>query len=109
MSRCFELHLLSPVRAADAAGVGVLDRLCQGLTQMEPCSLDNMQMVVEDADAIGAELADCGIPVGEVDEQPRGPFVSLPGPRRQWLGGPEVAGVGDRHRRERRESYVAGD
>jgi hypothetical protein len=39
-------------------GVGVLDRLGKGLTPMEPGSFDDMQMVVEDADAIRAELAD---------------------------------------------------
>jgi predicted enzyme related to lactoylglutathione lyase len=47
----------------------------QGLTQMEPGSLDNMQMVVADADAIRAELVSRGVEVSEVDEQPWGRFV----------------------------------
>jgi catechol 2,3-dioxygenase-like lactoylglutathione lyase family enzyme len=47
----------------------------RGLTQMVPGSLDNMQMVVADADAVRAELLGRGIEVSEVDEQPWGRFV----------------------------------
>src|SRR5687768_2922583 len=46
-----------------------------GLTQMEPGSLDNMQIVVSDADAIRAELIERGVEASEVDEQPWGRFV----------------------------------
>jgi catechol 2,3-dioxygenase-like lactoylglutathione lyase family enzyme len=46
-----------------------------GLTQMVPGSLDNMQMVVADADAVRAELLARGVEVSEVDEQPWGRFV----------------------------------
>jgi catechol 2,3-dioxygenase-like lactoylglutathione lyase family enzyme len=47
----------------------------RGLTQMVPGSLDNMQMVVADADAVRAELLARGIEVSEVNEQPWGRFV----------------------------------
>ena len=46
-----------------------------GLTQMEPGSLDNLQMVVADADAIREELLGRGVEVSEVDDQPWGRFV----------------------------------
>jgi catechol 2,3-dioxygenase-like lactoylglutathione lyase family enzyme len=46
-----------------------------GLTGMAPGSLDNLQMVVADADAVRAELAGRGIEVSEVDDQPWGRFV----------------------------------
>ncbi|HYJ69882.1 MAG TPA: VOC family protein [Nocardioidaceae bacterium] len=51
-----------------------------GLTKMTPGSLDNMQMVVADADAIQAELAERGVEVSEVDEQPWGRFVYFADP-----------------------------
>lgn len=46
-----------------------------GLTQMEPGSLDNLQMVVADADAIREQLLGRGVEVSEVDNQPWGRFV----------------------------------
>ena len=51
-----------------------------GLTAMAPGSLDNLQMVVADADAIRAELAGRGVEVSEVDEQPWGRFVYFSDP-----------------------------
>ena len=51
-----------------------------GLTAMEPGSLDNLQMVVADADAIHDELAGRGIEVSDVDEQPWGRFVHFRDP-----------------------------
>jgi catechol 2,3-dioxygenase-like lactoylglutathione lyase family enzyme len=51
-----------------------------GLTQMTPGSLDNLQMVVADADAVRAELAERGVEVSEVDEQPWGRFVYFSDP-----------------------------
>lgn len=51
-----------------------------GLTQMEPGSLDNLQMVVADADAIREELLGRGVEVSEVDEQPWGRFVHFRDP-----------------------------
>ena len=40
----------------------------KGLTRLEPGSLDNLQMVVADADAVRAELLERGIEVTDVDE-----------------------------------------
>ena len=51
-----------------------------GLTQMAPGSLDNLQMVVADADAIRDELVGRGVEVSEVDEQPWGRFVYFSDP-----------------------------
>ena len=51
-----------------------------GLTQMAPGSLDNLQMVVADADAIRAELVERGVEVSEVDEQAWGRFVYFSDP-----------------------------
>ena len=52
----------------------------QGLTTMAPGSLDNLQMVVADADAIRTELSERGVEVSEVDDQPWGRFVYLSDP-----------------------------
>jgi catechol 2,3-dioxygenase-like lactoylglutathione lyase family enzyme len=46
-----------------------------GLTGMAPGSLDNLQMVVADADGVRAELVDRGVEASEVDDQPWGRFV----------------------------------
>ena len=47
----------------------------KGLTTMTPGSLDNLQMVVANADAIHDELVGRGIEVSDVDAQPWGRFV----------------------------------
>ena len=47
---------------------------------MTPGSLDNMQMVVADAAAARAELAERGVEVSGVDEQPWGAFVYFSDP-----------------------------
>jgi catechol 2,3-dioxygenase-like lactoylglutathione lyase family enzyme len=52
----------------------------RGLTRMTPGSLDSLQMVVPDADAVRAELTSRGLEVSEVDEQPWGRFVYLTDP-----------------------------
>jgi catechol 2,3-dioxygenase-like lactoylglutathione lyase family enzyme len=52
----------------------------KGLTEMTPGSLDNLQMVVADAAAVGAELAGRGVEVSDVDEQPWGSFVYFSDP-----------------------------
>jgi predicted enzyme related to lactoylglutathione lyase len=52
----------------------------KGLTRMDPGSLDNMQMVVADADAVRAELVGRGVQVSEVDEMPWGRFVFFADP-----------------------------
>lgn len=52
----------------------------RGLTEMAPGSLDNLQMVVADADAARAELVERGVEASEVDEQPWGRFVYFQDP-----------------------------
>jgi len=47
----------------------------KGLTRLAPGSLDNVQMVVADADEVRADLLTRGVEVSEVDEQPWGRFV----------------------------------
>lgn len=54
--------------------------LGKGLTAMTPGSLDNLQMVIPDADAVRAELTGRGIEVSDVDEQPWGRFVYFSDP-----------------------------
>jgi len=65
---------LTPPGSACSITIGV------GITQMAPGSLDNMQMVVSDADAIRAELVERGVEASEVDEQPWGRFVYFSDP-----------------------------
>jgi catechol 2,3-dioxygenase-like lactoylglutathione lyase family enzyme len=60
---------LTPPGSACSIAIG------KGLTQITPGSLDNLQMVVDDADAARSDLIDRGIDVSEVDEQPWGRFV----------------------------------
>lgn len=52
----------------------------KGLTQMTPGSLDNLMMVVPDADAVRAELLERGVAASEVDEEPWGRFVYFTDP-----------------------------
>jgi len=47
----------------------------KGLTEMAPGSLDNLQVVVADAQAAHDELAGRGVQVSDVDDQPWGRFV----------------------------------
>lgn len=54
--------------------------LGKGLTGMAPGSLDNMQMVIDDADAMRADLLERGIEVSDVDDQPWGRFVFFADP-----------------------------
>ncbi|TDD86696.1 glyoxalase [Actinomadura darangshiensis] len=54
--------------------------LTTGAHQMEPGSLDGLQVVVTDADAARAELLKRGVEVGEVQEFPWGRFVFLQDP-----------------------------
>jgi hypothetical protein len=61
-------------------GSGCSIAIGKGLTGMEPGSLDNMQMVVADADAARADLSGRGIEVSDVDEQPWGRFVYFSDP-----------------------------
>jgi catechol 2,3-dioxygenase-like lactoylglutathione lyase family enzyme len=61
-------------------GSGCSITVGKGLTEMAPGSLDNMQMVVADAEAAHAELTKRGIEVSEIDEQPWGRFVYFSDP-----------------------------
>ena len=47
---------------------------------MEPGSIEGLQMVVDDADAARAELAERGVEVSEVQEFPWGRFVFFSDP-----------------------------
>jgi catechol 2,3-dioxygenase-like lactoylglutathione lyase family enzyme len=60
---------LTPPGSACSIAIG------RGLTPMAAGSLDNLQMVVADADAARAELLGRGVDVSEVDDQPWGRFV----------------------------------
>ena len=61
-------------------GSGCSIALGKGLTKLTPGSLDNLQMVVKDADAIHQELQGRGIDVSDVDDQPWGRFVYFSDP-----------------------------
>lgn len=65
---------LTPPGSACSVAIG------KGLTQMQPGSLDNLQMVVADADATLADLTDRGIRASGVDELAWGRFVSFADP-----------------------------
>jgi catechol 2,3-dioxygenase-like lactoylglutathione lyase family enzyme len=52
----------------------------KGVTGMQPGSLDNMQMVVADADEARSDLQSRGIEASDVDEQPWGRFVYFSDP-----------------------------
>ena len=65
---------LTPPGSACSIAIG------KGLTAMAPGSLDNLQMVVADADATRADLVARGIEVTPVDEQPWGRFVFFSDP-----------------------------
>jgi catechol 2,3-dioxygenase-like lactoylglutathione lyase family enzyme len=61
-------------------GSGCSIAIGKGLTGMAPGALDNMQMVVADAEAAHAELTKRGIEVSEIDDQPWGRFVYFSDP-----------------------------
>ena len=65
---------LTPPGSACSIAIG------RGLTAMEPGSLDNLQMVVADADATHADLTARGIEVTDVQELAWGRFVSFTDP-----------------------------
>jgi predicted enzyme related to lactoylglutathione lyase len=54
--------------------------LTSGAHQMEPGSLEGLQLVVADVEAARAELLERGIEVGEVEEFPWGRFVYFADP-----------------------------
>src|SRR3954471_24490688 len=60
---------LTPPGSACSIAIG------DGVIDSEPGSLKGLQLVVADADAARAELAERGVEVGEVQEFPWGRFV----------------------------------
>ena len=54
--------------------------LTSGVHEMQPGSIDGLQLVVDDADAAREELLDRGVEVGEVQEFPWGRFVYFADP-----------------------------
>jgi catechol 2,3-dioxygenase-like lactoylglutathione lyase family enzyme len=65
---------LTPPGSACSIAIG------RGLTGLEPGSLDNLQMVVADADATHADLTERGIEVRGVDDLEWGRFVHFSDP-----------------------------
>lgn len=65
---------LTPPGSACSIAIG------KGLTQMAPGALDNLQMVIPDADAARAELVGRGVDASEVDDQAWGRFVHFSDP-----------------------------
>jgi len=65
---------LTPPGSACSIAVG------RGLTELAPGSLDNLQMVVADADATHADLTERGIEVRGVDDLAWGRFVYFADP-----------------------------
>ena len=86
---------LTPPGSACSIAIG------RGLTGMTPGSMDNLQLVVGDADRAHAELSQRGIEVSDVDEQPWGRFVRFADPDgNRWAIQqlPEWAEYADAHR-----------
>ncbi len=54
--------------------------LTTGAHEMEPGSIEGLQLVIDDADAARAELAERGVEVGEVQDFPWGRFVFFKDP-----------------------------
>jgi catechol 2,3-dioxygenase-like lactoylglutathione lyase family enzyme len=65
---------LTPPGSACSIAIG------QGLTQLAPGALDNLQVVVNDIQQARAELAERGVDVSDVDVQPWGSFVFFQDP-----------------------------
>ena len=65
---------LTPPGSACSIAVG------KGLTEMVPGGLDNLQVVIADADVARAELVARGVEASEVDDQPWGRFVRFADP-----------------------------
>lgn len=65
---------LTPPGSACSIAIG------RGLTQMEPGSLDNLQMVIADADATFADLKERGVETSEVQDLEWGRFVGFADP-----------------------------
>jgi catechol 2,3-dioxygenase-like lactoylglutathione lyase family enzyme len=62
------------------AGSGCSISIGRGLSDMEPGSIQGLQLVVDDINAARAELADRGVEVSEVQDFPWGSFVFFSDP-----------------------------
>ncbi|HKT82545.1 MAG TPA: VOC family protein [Solirubrobacterales bacterium] len=65
---------LTPPGSACSIAIG------KGVTKAEPGSVEGLQLVVEDAEAVRAELLERGVEVGEVQDFPWGRFVFFSDP-----------------------------
>lgn len=65
---------LTPPGSACSIAIG------RGITQMTPGSLDNMQIVIADADATHADLKQRGVEVSDVQDLAWGRFVGFADP-----------------------------
>jgi catechol 2,3-dioxygenase-like lactoylglutathione lyase family enzyme len=65
---------LTPPGSACSIAIGT------GLVDMQPGSVKGLQLVVPDAHAARAELLECGVEVGDVQEFPWGLFVFFSDP-----------------------------
>jgi catechol 2,3-dioxygenase-like lactoylglutathione lyase family enzyme len=61
-------------------GSGCSISIGEGITEMEPGSLEGLQLVVDDADAAREELAGRGVEVSDVQDFPWGRFVFFKDP-----------------------------
>ena len=94
---------LTPPGSACSIAIG------RGLTEMEPGSLDNLQMVIADADATHADLVARGVEVSDVQDLAVGAVRRLRRSRRQPLGTAAAARlVGGRRASEATERYAIG-
>jgi predicted enzyme related to lactoylglutathione lyase len=68
--------------------------LTTGAHQMQPGSIEGLQLVVEDADAARAELVERGVEASEVQEFPWGRFVFFADPDGNGWAVQEIVHVG---------------
>ena len=61
-------------------GSGCSISIGEGITEMEPGSLEGLQLVVEDIEAARAELSGRGVEVSEIQDFPWGRFVFFSDP-----------------------------
>jgi predicted enzyme related to lactoylglutathione lyase len=62
------------------AGSGCSIAIGEGVTEMEPGSLEGLQLVVDDVEAARNELAGRGVEVSEIEDFPWGRFVFFSDP-----------------------------
>jgi catechol 2,3-dioxygenase-like lactoylglutathione lyase family enzyme len=74
MSDTLRFVQLTPPGSACSIAVGM------GLTEMEPGSMEGLQVVVADAEAARKHLQKAGLEIGEVETHPWGSFVYFADP-----------------------------